>query len=420
VLDDALEILALAQKSDPSLNPENAIVREVPDFVETSAEITVTERVYTKVVHRRQKYKVTNASTQKETIVTAPGALKLLPGSRYSVDFAISVVAGKFLNHLPYERQRKDMSRLGLDVPVMTLSRLAEHVSVHCLDVVERIRLDIFGSRLACHLDETRWPILKKSESNGQMWVLSNQAGSYYRFEPSRAGAIADELLKGYEGAVLTDKFSGYLHFRSQKLLNWGLCWSHARREFFDLRAVYEPEVMKIVEAIDDLFEIERRARTWSELKLLRESESKSKLEEIKVLLQDARAEFFDQDDFCKAANYVLSAWAEFTAFADDIRLPLSNNEAERALRHAVLGRKNFNGSKTINGADVAATLYSVIESCKKVQLDPIDYMKYIISENASGRVPLTPLRQARKLRGVIDDGKDENQNYESPILSSQ
>lgn len=177
---------------------------------------------------------------------------------------------------------------------------------------------------------------------------------------------------------------------------------------------------MKIVEAIDDLFDIERKARTWSELQSLRESESKPKLAEIKTLLEDARAEFFDQDDFCKAANYVLSAWTEFTAFADDVRLPLSNNEAERALRHAVLGRKNFNGSKTINGADAAATLYSVIESCKKVQLDPIDYMKYVICENASDRDPLTPLSRARQIRGVIDDGKDENQNHESAILSAQ
>ena len=401
---DIIEVLSLAQRSDSALRPENVVEREIPDFFETSFEITVTERVFTKVEHRRQKYKVTNCSTKKETIVTAPGPVKLLPGSRYSVDFALSVVAGKFLNHMPYERQRKDMSRLGLDVPVMTLSRLAEQVSVHCTDVVERIRLDIFRLNLACHLDETRWPILKKSASDGQMWILSNQAGSYYRFEPARSGEVADELLENYEGAVLTDKFSGYLHFRNQKSLTWGLCWAHARREFFDLRAVYETEVMRIVEAIDELFEIERKARAWPELKALRESESKPKLVEIKVLLEEARAEFFDQDDFCKAANYVLSAWKEFTAFADDIRLPLSNNEAERALRHAVLGRKNFNGSKTINGADVAATLYSVIESCKKVQLDPVDYMNYVICENDSGRDPLTPMNRARRLRGINDD----------------
>ncbi len=414
-----LEVLSLAQKSDPSLNSDNATVEEMKGFSEDSTEITITERIYSKVLHKRQKYKVKNIETAKETIVTARGPVKLLPGSRYSVDFALSVVAGKFLNHLPYERQRKDMKRLGLDIPVMTMFRITEQVALHMGEVAEQIRRDIFNSGLACHLDETRWPILTGNADNGQMWVLSNQTGSYYQFEPSRSGSIADELLKGFSGAVLTDKFSGYLHFRTEKSLVWGLCWSHARREFLDLKVAYESEVVKIVDLIDDLFAIERRGRTWSELKSLRLLESKPKLTEIKTLLEETRAEFFDQDDFCKAANYVLSAWKEFSAFADDVRLPLSNNDAERALRHAVLGRKNFNGSKTINGADVAATLYTLIESCKKVELDPVDYMKYVIEENYYNRNPLTPLRRAQQIRGVNDGRESENRNYEITILGA-
>ena len=39
------------------------------------------------------------------------------------------------------------------------------------------------------------------------------------------------------------------------------------------------------------------------------------------------------------------------------------------------MGRKNFYGSRTINGADVTATLYTVIESCKKVEIDPKAYI---------------------------------------------
>ena len=53
-----------------------------------------------------------------------------------------------------------------------------------------------------------------------------------------------------------------------------------------------------------------------------------------------------------------------------------SNNLNNWELRHAVLGRKNFAGSKAINGADVAATLYTVIESAKKCGNKPKDYMK--------------------------------------------
>jgi hypothetical protein len=269
-------------------------------------------------------------------------------------------------------------------------------------NITAEIRNDIFAAKkLAAHLDETRWPILSNHDDDGQMWILSNQAGSYYHFEPTRSGNIADELLKGFSGAVLTDKYSGYLHFREDKCLTWGLCWSHARREFFDLLEAYPEEVTRIVTLIDDLFDFEREAVTWEDLARIRAQKSAKKLEEIKAVLHEIQANFFNRDDFCKAANYVLSGWKEFTAFATDLRLPLSNNAAERALRHAVLGRKNFNGSKTINGADTAATLYTVIESCKKAELDPNDYMRYVIQENQAGRKPLTPLKFAQKNRGL-------------------
>lgn len=399
---ESAEVIAKAQERDPELKPEAAEIEEMAGFFETSTEITITERIYKKVIHKRQKYRVKNTITKKETIVTAPGPLKLLPGCRYSVDFALDVVAKKFLNHLPYERQGKDMKREGLRVPVMTMFRLSEQVAVHMDHVAERIRSDILeaAGKIAVHLDETRWPILSNHDDDGQMWILSNQAGSYYRFEPTRSGLIADELLRGFSGSVLTDKYSGYLHFRKDPEINWGLCWSHGRREFMDLKGPYEEMVTKIVGLIDELFDIERKAYTWEDLAILRKTESAQKLTEIKAALEQARAEFFDQDDLCKAAHYVLGAWKEFTAFVDDVRLPLSNNSAERALRHAVLGRKNFNGSKTINGADVAATLYTVIESVKKVELDPTDYMRYVITENNSGREPMTPLNYAKSIRG--------------------
>jgi transposase len=394
--DSTGEVLASAMKKDLALTAENAEVSEINGFYETSSEITITERTYTRVIHKRVKYRVKNKDTGQETIVAAHGPVKLVPGSRYSIDFALSIVANKYLNHMPYDRQRKDMKRQGVDVPVITMCRLGEQVALHLEGVAEDIGQDIFRASLACHLDETRWPILSKHADDGQMWILSNQAGSYYRFEPTRSGKIADELLKGYSGPVLTDKYSGYLHFRKSADRIWGLCWAHARREFYDLRDDYPEEIKNVLFVIDKLFAIERKAKTWDQLKALRETESLKVLAELKTLIEKYRTDFFDRDDFCKAIHYLLSAWTEFTAFTKEARLPLSNNDAERALRQAVLGRKNFNGSKTIDGADTAATLYTVIESCKKAKLDPVTYMKYVINENFYDRKPLPPLGYAK------------------------
>ncbi len=395
------DLFSIAVEKDPSLQKESCTIEAVDNFFETSTEITITERTFKKVIHKRQKYRVTNKITKTETLVTAEGPVKLVAGSRYSVDFALAVVGGKFLNHLPYERQMKDMQRLGINVPVMTMFRLSEQVALHVGGIAEDIKQDIFESNRACHLDETRWPILNKKDNDGQMWVLSNQAGSYYLFDPTRSAAVADELLKGFGGCVLTDKYGGYKHFRDLKNITWGLCWAHARREFFDLHEAYPDVVENIILKIDKLCEFEREAKTWENLKVIRESKSKLMLAEIKNDLEIIQRDFFDQSELCKAANYILTGWVEFTAFTENMALPLTNNDAERALRHAVLGRKNFNGSKTINGADVAATLYSVIESCKKVELDPINYMKYVITANQKNRKALTPLKYARQMRGL-------------------
>ena len=95
------------------------------------------------------------------------------------------------------------------------------------------------------------------------------------------------------------------MHFRGDKEIVWGLCWSHARLEFLDLEKAYPEEVLKVVTLMDNLFEIERKAKIFDELKVLRESTSKERLEEIKTQLESYRADFFDRDDFCKAIHYV-------------------------------------------------------------------------------------------------------------------
>jgi hypothetical protein len=49
------------------------------------------------------------------------------------------------------------------------------------------------------------------------------------------------------------------------------------------------------------------------------------------------------------------------------------------------MGRKNFFESKTVDGADVAASLYTLIESSKRGELHPTEYFKYLITEHWHG-----------------------------------
>ena len=390
-------IFSLAQMRDSNLDKNFCEISPIDKFSETSTEVTIIERSFKKIIHKRQKYKVLNTQTSKELIVTAPGPMRLFPQCRYSLDFAVHVASDKYLDHLPYERQRRRMVRKGLDISVRTLSRLTEMVSLHCEGVAELILKDVLSAPLAAHLDETPWPIQSSKDSNGYMWVVSNQAGSYFRFEPTRSGDVPKEILKGHNGSVLTDGYKGYLFLRSKTGVNWGCCWAHLRRKFFLLKEDFPEDSGEILSFIDDLFLIERKAKNWDELKSLRKLESSKLVSKIEGWLISKRSEYFPESGMREAISYGLNYWGEFKTFLSDMTLPLSNNDAERAIRHSVLGRKNFHGSKTINGADTASTLYTIIESSKKAELDPITYIKYVITENNSDRVPLTPLEFSKQ-----------------------
>ena len=366
---------------------------EVPGLYQQANEITVFERVYQEVLHRQCKYRLRSEynDSDKEVLVTAPGPAKLRPGSKYSVDFGISVVTDKYEYHIPLERQRRKMEAQGLNVDTKTLYGLCEAVAAHCHSIGERIRQDIFKDFCAVHIDESPWPI-QGQESQGYMWAISNRCGSYYQFEPTRSGKVATHMLRGYKGSALTDGYGGYNAVKKSKVVRIGHCWSHARREFFDRIADYPKEATEAVKMIDELFQIEAEASSFEQLRELRKSRSKPLTDKLYQWLIQVKTRFLPGEGVVSAANYCLKFWIELTRFLTDLSLPLSNNDAERALRHVVMGRKNFGGSKTIDGADTAASIYTVIESCKRVGLQPSQYLKYLIEERWFGEHVLTPL----------------------------
>ena len=375
--------------------------KEMTGLYDEATEITVVERSYKKVVHKRKKYLfLPSVGTDKELIVTAKGPEKLFPGSGYSIDFAIASVIDKFQYHMPLHRQVEEMEGAGLTgITAKTLYNLTEALSSHVRrsSVLEKIRQDLFSVPLAVHADETPWPILNDHDSDGYLWTICNMAGAYYRFEPSRSGRIIKEMLKGYEGPVVTDDFKGYDRLKTETKCRLAHCWAHARRNFYEIREKYYEDCREIILMMDELFDVEREGKTFPELKRLRQEKSRAIVDRIRRWCEEKSGKYLlSEGEMAKAIRYLLGNWAEFTVFLDDIRVPLSNNHAERSLRHSVLGRKNFYGSKTINGADVAADHYTIIETCKLVQQDPAAYYRYLVHANNAGTEALSPLGYVR------------------------
>jgi len=394
------EELASMSESLSLANPSAEQWEEITGLFETSSEIEITERSFKTIFHKRKKYRLKSefALPEKEIIIPAAGPVKLVPGSSYSIDFAVATITDKYLNHLPLERQCRMMASEGLSgMQTQVLYNLAKLSAMHLEPIVERIKREILNRALV-HSDETTWPINNKKDSDGYMWILSNNVAAYYRFEPSRSGKVIKETLGEYKGFVMTDGFSGYNQFRKSEDKRLVQCHSHARRYFWEIKEE-DPLCEEYLALYEDLFKLEYLARNFEELKIIREQKSKPIIDKMHDWLLEKRIESRAESLFRKAIDYSLNRWTELTKFLLHPEVPLTNNEAERTIRQAVMGRKNFYGSRSIDGADVAAVMYTIIESCKRVELDPRDYLKITIQNSAAGNPTETPFQMALRLR---------------------
>jgi transposase len=98
------------------------LLQEMKGQTEDSEEITVVERQFVLVQHRRQKYRC----ACNGCVDTAPGPLRLAArpdarGHRYAPAFAVEVALDKYLDHLPLERQARRIYREGLAIDSQTL-----------------------------------------------------------------------------------------------------------------------------------------------------------------------------------------------------------------------------------------------------------------------------------------------------------
>lgn len=76
--------------------------------------------------------------------------------------------------------------------------------------------------------------------------------------------------------------------------------------------------------------------------------------------------------------------------FLEDGRVPLHNNSCENAIRPVAVGRKNWLFAGSERGGRAAATIYSLIESCRRVDVDPFLYLRDVLARvctHPSGRV---------------------------------
>jgi len=364
---------------------------------EESDEIDVIERRFVINRHKRSKYRCGCGGC----IETAEGPRRVLSGGRYSAAFAIAVVLGKYLDHLPLERQVRQMARQGLVVDSQVLFD-------QCWALCELLRPayvrlgQMQKEAVLLFADETRWPLHDKKQSvpasKWHIWTLVSEFGVYDEIHGGRDTKAAASLLADFNGYVMCDGYAAYeslaKQYPSLRLLQ---CWVHVRRYFVECESAFPAECKAILDLIGELYAIEARAgQDLTERRRLRQSESRDVLARIQQWVFEVRP--LPGSALYEAITYMTNRWSRLTRFLDDPRLPLDNNPAERALRGPVVGRKNHYGSRSLRGTEVAAVFYSLLESAKLVGVNPEVYLRRALDAALLGEtIPLPhELRESR------------------------
>lgn len=89
-------------------------------------------------------------------------------------------------------------------------------------------------------------------------------------------------------------------------------------------------------------------------------------------------------------ANEILRDWDAVVEFVKNPDLPPTNNEAERALRHAVISRRISFGTRTSEGSKAYTALLSVIETCRLRNQNPWDFISQVITLGRKGISPIS------------------------------
>jgi transposase len=357
---------------------------------------------------------------QCEAITQPPAPFHVTPRGFAGPSLLAMILFEKFGQHQPLNRQSERYGREGVE---LSLSTLADQVGA-CTAALRPLHTLIERHVLSAerlHGDDTTIPILAKGQTEtGRVWVYVRDDRPFGGKDPPAALFYAsrdrtrehpERHLSGYAGILQADAFDGYnrlyLPDRKPRPIIEALCWSHARRKFFELADIatnarrgksatpISPIALEAVKRIDALFDIEREINGLSgEIRMAeRQKRSVVLVTALEDWMRAERAKLSRHAEVAKAIDYMLTRWPAFTSFLDDGRICLSNNSAERALRGLALGRKSWLFAGSERGAERAALMYTLIQTAKLNNVDPQAWLADVLA-----RIADTPQTQLAEL----------------------
>jgi len=162
-------------------------------------------------------------------------------------------------------------------------------------------------------------------------------------------------------------------------------CLSHGRRQFVDVAVNFPEECLYVLQILKVVYTNDAVAKDQEmspEQRLaFHKAESKPKMDELErwLIAQIEQKKVEPNSSLGKAIAYMRNHWNELTLFLRQPGAPLDNNVCERALKKAILHRKNAYFYKTEKGAHVGDLFMSLIHTCELNGVNPFDYLTELL-----------------------------------------
>lgn len=288
----------------------------------------------------------------------------------------VGVLAGHYRMS---RRSLRDLVGRLLDVPPPSLGSTeacTQETSAALEAAYQEARAEVRASAWA-GVDETPWKLCGR-----KMWLWVGVAGRATAFHLgwSRGKAELKAFLGEFGGIVSSDRWCSY-----QGCPNRQLCWAHLLRNFRKLGLRGGKAVKFAAEGETICDRVFERWRSYREEGLERDELKRGMLDvqaSFRCLVERG-ADSINHKVACMCRD-LLKHWPSLWTYLDEPVEP-TNNAAERALRKAVLWRKNCFGSQSESGLRYAERILTVSATCQQQQIHPLDFVARSIEALRSG-----------------------------------
>jgi transposase len=405
--DKASKKVPNSDKERPVRIPDNLPVSEtliiLPDEVKNAPEAyryvndEVTEQLdyvpasFAKRVIVRKKFAKIDEPHLAPIIAEVP---TLFDRSKAAPGLLAHILVSKYCDHLPLYRQEQIFSqRFGIDLPRQTLCRWTSNCATSLLPIYNAICGEVFQPG-ALQGDETLIKYLQPGSGraqHGYFWTFTRPGGdTVYAWSTSRDGKTLQKIIPStFSGTLGCDGYIVYPNFAqlSDGRIKLSACWAHVRRKFDEAKQSSPKSALIVLKQIQNLYLIERRLRKLGASAKIRQVARNHASRPIIVRLGKLLTKWQEdqkhlpQSLMGKAISYTQNIWNELQTYLDDGRAEIDNNLVENAIRPTAVGKKNWLFIGDSEAGDTSAIIYTIIEACRRVGMDPYTYLRDLFTQ---------------------------------------